>query len=278
MSMNYTDGRPTSAPQDENDSPMFVAVPVWERGARKRRGLSRSRVETSSAPEPRTFEAPASRAQPTERPAQTVYGEAPYATAPAHDLRPQHRTAVARKRGSAAPLAIAAGVVVIGGLAVAGWYGSQSSDSGVATLTPGLTETSPAALDTANTTTLAANTAPAPAQPAATGEALAPTPVTEAEALTPPAQVARTTAPRPRPATAPSAADAGMDASASLPAAPLPYAATVGATDSAVTAPPAMSPSAAEPAPLALTPVPVAPMVTPPAPTPQDGIAPATIQ
>src|SRR5690606_14478452 len=118
MSMNYTGAPPIGGATDENDSPMFAPIPAWERGAKKRRGLgggakAAAPAAATTAPmvETRTFEAPLA-----EREVRTTYGETPRVAA-AEPMIAQPRATTTKRSSNAAPLAIAAGVVMIGGLA-----------------------------------------------------------------------------------------------------------------------------------------------------------------
>ncbi len=242
-----------TAPIGETESPMFAPIPSWERN-RKRRGFGRA-TRTVVAPETRTFAAddmddgpalmtetiatrpvltdPMLRDEPLMTPSGTAFAEAPaYA-----------RTTTVRSN-SAAPVAIAAGLIALGGLAAAGWYASRPHDAGIAQLTPGSTEIMPpAATDTAVNppAAIAANTAVSP--PAAPAETVAP--VRRAPTLA--------EAPRARPApTARSVEDAGVNTAATLPPEPQPY------TGSAT----AETPATAAPEPVQVAP-PVNPMPAP---------------
>jgi hypothetical protein len=275
MSMNHDDRTPTGVSAEETDSPMFAPIPSWERG-KKRRGLGASRSQSTTGATPPVATAPIAETRGFDSPLgdhmnHTVYSDtAPTGTGTlnagsdgADTMIPRTRTsAPAKRRGGVAPLAVAAGVVMIGGLAAAGWYAGQPRDTGVAALTPGVTETSAAALETSSAqTSLAANTASAPPTPAAI-----PTARPEAPAAASRATTTRTAATvRTRPTPAASAADVGVNASATLPSAPMPYAATTGsAGDATTSAPTATSPTVSAPAPMMMTPAPETPPVTTP--------------
>ncbi len=152
---------PTNTPID--DSQMFAPVPSWERG-KKRRSLGR-RV----AAEPRSF-APAVGADPildaqmtetkVERLSDADPANSSFAAPPVYATR-------ARTKSSSAPVAITAGLILIGGIAAAGWYYTQPhGQTGVAELTPGGATTTTTTSD--STTTAAppsqmAQNAPPPA-------------------------------------------------------------------------------------------------------------------
>jgi hypothetical protein len=256
----------------ESESPMFAGTPSWERG-KKRRGFGSrgSRV----AAEPRSF-GPEFAPEPGDplpmRPA-TVSEDTR-----AHEARmdavdptdtnfsagPTFADRTRRKGNGAAPILVAAGINLVGGLAAAGWYATQKG-VGIAELTPGAPATT--------TTTRVASTAPATGEPPApAAEAAAPQPaapaathsVTSTTTRTPPGAVTHskvTTHARP-------AADAAADASATAPirATPTPAAPPTAAAPPAplvLTIPPTQ---AAPPAP-AETPAPPATQ-TPPTQTP----------
>ncbi|MET0273052.1 MAG: hypothetical protein ABW360_08685, partial [Phenylobacterium sp.] len=289
MSTNFTGSEPdlTTAPSDS----LFAATPVWDRASKKKRGfgsktaktaapvtVSETLVETrptyvEKAP---TAEQIAARELRAERlrdepiayrepiPATTAGVEAPLVA----DTTPIYatRAAAAKRSSSMAPLAVGAGILVLGGLAAAGWYATR--DDGVTTLTPGSTST--AALETATTPI-----SPAPIEVAA-NEQVAPavtqtTTTVRAEA---PARRVTTSTTRTRPAPAASATDAGVN-TAAIPSAPMPYAATTGeSVNTSATAPttvnpgnfvltPAPAPAAAEPSATPFTSA-VPPTATPP--------------
>ena len=131
------------------ETSIFAPIPSWERN-RKRRGFGPLR---------RTETAPANAAEAAARPAS---GAPSYAASTA-----------ARRNSSAAPIAVAAGIFALGGLAAAGWYATQPHDAGMAQLTPGTTSTttttSGGATQTAPTVRAGNDlTAPAAARPVET--------------------------------------------------------------------------------------------------------------
>ena len=273
-----TDFTSTDSDPISTESSMFAPVPAWERGKKRRSFGSRgNRV----APEPRSFAAElsaepepviattatrpvrAKREDIVDRPDETFAAAPVFASSTA-----------ARKGNGAAPIAIAAGLILIGGLAAAGWYATQPHDQGVAELTPGATTTTTTATTAGDTTTadtaapaqMAQNTAPTPPPVAAKAKAVTTTTTTHSSGPT----VSRTTvaaraAPR-------SAADVGSDASTRAPA-PMPMPTPGPATAAAPPAPlvlsipqqaaPAPTPSADTPMPTQTAPAP-APTQTPP--------------
>jgi len=287
MPTDFTSNPADDPMRSESETPMFAPIPAWERG-KKRRGFGgrTSRVE----PEPRSFAA-----DPVERDVAT--GAAvredlrPYETrseamadslapTPATDTAfaatPAYATRTAVRKNSAAPVAIAAGIILLGGLAAAGWYYTQPHGQGVAELTPG----------SATTTTTATAGAPTPgeqqlaqADAAPPAAAAPPPPAAHARTTTTttvhsaPAPAARTTVTRTHRAT--SASDVSADASTTAPvrAAPAP-APTPAAPPSAAAAP---APPLVLNVPLATTQA--APVQTAPAPTqaaPQTATPPVT--
>src|SRR5947208_9272930 len=76
---------------------------------------------------------------------------------------PTYATRTVKKKSSVAPLAIAAGIVAIGGLAAAGWYAIQPHETGMAKLTPG---TQVATAPVVPPPELIPSAAPAPTEPA----------------------------------------------------------------------------------------------------------------
>lgn len=245
MSVDFNSTPMNNPTTNESDTPMFAAVPAWERnrkrgmfGGKARSAAPRATgVDTSPEPAP---------AAPLDS-ADTIF-----AAAPAYATRP------AKKGRAGAPLAIAAGIVAIGGLAAAGWYAAQPHDAGVAQLTPGTASTAAPIAPVAPpemAANLPATPAPAPlAQPA----------VAPAKAVTPPARTgARVAAVRTRPApVSRSAEQAGVNTAATLPAAPQPYS----GSGAPASAPADVTTSI--PAPAAMTPAPVNPMTPPAAATP----------
>jgi hypothetical protein len=227
----------------EADSPMFAPVPAWERG-KKRRGLGGGRTRRV-AEEPRSFASdPDERAPLAAR--ESMVREptwpAPDAIAPDGIVyerleepadgvfagTPVYAEAASRK-GAIAPVAIAAGIILLGGVAAAGWYFTQSHSTGLAQLTPGQAVTT-------TTTVAPATTAPAASAPLAPTPEVTPTaPRAPATAAASPTNATTTTAhesaataphhalaPRAAPVSR-SAGDTAADASATLPAAPQPY-------------------------------------------------------
>jgi hypothetical protein len=244
------DFSPINTPDDE--SSMFAGVPSWERG-KKRRGFGgrTSRV----AAEPRSFAA-----EPSDTPAayearmDTVD---PTDTGFASGATFADRTT--RKGNGAGPILIVAGVILVGGLAAAGWYATQPHNAGVAELTPGTTTTTTQVASSAPADQLAPpTTVPAPPTSAAPTRS-----VTTTTTRAPAGAVSHTTVARARPA-----AESSADASATAPArqAPAPMPAQAPA------APPA---AAAPPAPLVLNIPQAAPATSAPAETP---VTPQTTQ
>jgi hypothetical protein len=149
----------------DGEGSMFAPIPSWERGKSRRSFGGRG---TRVAPEARSF-----------APNDTTVESAPFVDTETSDFAATpvfaSRTTV-RKGNGAAPIAIAAGVILLGGLAAAGWYATQPHDQGVAELTPGssVTTTStsapaagPATPDAALPGQMAQNTTQASAAPAA---------------------------------------------------------------------------------------------------------------
>jgi len=245
MSVDFN-SMPTNEPGlGESDTPMFAGPPSWERN-RKRRSFGGGKSHTVVA-EPAT----------PRNAADVAAADATFAAAPTYSTR------TVKKSGGVAPLAIAAGIVAIGGLAAAGWYASQPHETGVAQLTPGTESVAPPA---ATLPQVATNTAPMPGEPAA-----APTPLpAKAETPAPRAttRVAAAAPARARPAAASrSAEDAGVNTSATLPAAPQPYSGTGVAPSAPADVAPASPPVEAAPQPVnpVTPPTEAAPQVTPPA-------------
>jgi Meckel syndrome type 1 protein len=246
---------------------MFAPIPSWERN-RKRRGFGGSRRTAAVAPEVAAFDDPALGA--------TTLGAETLDT-PAYASRP-----VARHSGGRA-MAITAGVLAIGALAAAGWYASQPHESGVAQLTPGTTTTTSVATNgqlamNSATAPPAATPAPVPAEPAAAPAATTTTrtTTTHVSSAAAPVTARRVTVARARPAATRSAGDTGVNASATLPAAPQPYSGSAASSSTTVNPAPAPSPAPvqSEPAPTPAAPAapeatPPATMATPPAATPQ---------
>jgi cytoskeletal protein RodZ len=147
-----------------SDTPMFAATPSWERGKKRRSFAGRDEPVTA---EPRSFgdvETPTTLsddARAYEARTDTAgINDTSFAAAPVYAARP------ARKGNGAAPIAIAAGVVLLGGLAAAGYYAYQPHNTGIAELTPGSTATTSDAASTAPAASeqqVAQNTPPAAA-------------------------------------------------------------------------------------------------------------------
>jgi hypothetical protein len=257
-----------ATPQDnpttnESETPMFSGVPSWERN--RKRGLFGGKSRAAEpAGEPMDDRPAMILDEPTAAHADTV--DAPsdaFAGAPAYASR------TVKKRGSAAPIAIAAGIIAIGGLAAAGWYATQPHEAGVAQLTPGTETTTAAAAVSPPPPEMAANTAPTRAPDEAAEQA---TPVAPAKAVTPPARTTtRMATARTRPApVSRSAEEAGVNTSATLPAAPQPYSSTT------TTPAPADTTTVSPPAEAAPPPVNAGPAPTQAAPSPDTSPAAAT--
>ncbi|HXA38016.1 MAG TPA: hypothetical protein VNW53_03380 [Phenylobacterium sp.] len=156
------DNSPTNA---STDSPMFAPVPAWERN-NKRRGFGGGR-----AAEPRSFEsAPAIDAMGGVDPTDVNFAAGP--------------TFADRTRKSASsnvPIAIVAGLIVLGGIGAVGWYAMQPHGApGVAELTPGAATTTTTTTTPDASTTAVAQNEPLPAAAAAPPAAKAVTTTTTA--------------------------------------------------------------------------------------------------
>jgi hypothetical protein len=247
MSVDFNSMPTTEPGLGESETPMFAAVPAWERSRTRRSfGGGKSRTVAAEPVAPRNA-------------ADVAAGDAAVAAAPAYTTRTVKKNSV-----GVAPLAIAAGIVAIGGLAAAGWYATQPHETGMAQLTPGTEAVAP---PTTAPTDLAANTAPLPAEPA-TATPPAPMPgkaATPAPRVT--TRVAAAAPARARPAAPRSAEDAGVNTSATLPAAPQPYTGTAVAPTAPADIAPPSPPVAAVPQPVnpATPPAEAAPQITPPA-------------
>jgi hypothetical protein len=230
---------------------MFAGIPSWERN-RKRRSFGGGKSRPA---------APTVAAEPVT-PRNAAYMEP---TDTAFAAEPVFATSTVKKSGGGvAPLAIAAGIVAIGGLAAAGWYASQPHETGMAQLTPGTESVAPPA---ATMPQVASNLAPMPGE-SATAPTAAPTPArTETPAPRATTRVAAAAPARARPAQSASAEDAGVNTSATLPAAPQPYSGTAVAPSAPADVAPVSPPVEAAPQPVNPAPAPVeaAPQVTPPA-------------
>ena len=275
MTIDFSSTPDDSPTNTESEGSMFAPVPAWERSKKRRMfgGRARSPDATRVAEEPRSFAA--------EPEAETLAGdqrayafdpigptdESAFATPgePAFATTPSYAGVTERRKTSVAPVAIAAGIVLIGGLAATGWYMTQNHTAGMAELTPGSTATTTTTAVTGDQVQTAENATPQAALPAASASVSAPAaaaPVTHTTTTTSthssaPATVThRTTAVAHAKAPASrSAADAGANASASaaLPATPQPY----------------QGSSAAAPTPPAATPAPPLVLTIPPATTTQ---------
>jgi len=151
-------------PTDVEDMP-FAPAPAWERG-KKRRGFGMGRT-SRVAPESRTFAAEPEPAIVTTPGPAVAAGETPfYETQADADTTfvatPAYASRSAARKGSSAPVAIVAGLIVLGGLAAAGWYYTKPHGAGVAELTPG---DNAAATTTTATSADAAAAAPGAATP-----------------------------------------------------------------------------------------------------------------
>ena len=267
MSVDFNSTPLNSPTTNESETPMFAAVPAWERSSTKRRGFGGGK-RRSAAPEPTVFDA---------APVAGLGGTTAESEDVAFAAAPTYSTRTVKKSSGMAPLAIAAGIIAVGGLAAAGWYATQPHETGgMAQLTPG-TETTTTPVPTPAPEMAAAavtpDTMPATTPPQRAPEAAAaPVPAKTRLAAAPPA--------RTRPAQASrSAEDAGVNSSATLPAAPQPYSgpATAPQAPADVTPTPAapawnIPPAAQSPAPAPVEAAP--PSVTPPAAATPPVIAP----
>jgi hypothetical protein len=280
---------------------MFAPVPAWERG-KKRRGFGAGRTGRV-AEEPRSFVSddddratiaardareqlvrePVWPEADTIAPDGVVYerlddslenaptGESVFAGTPVYASLPSS--------GSKAPVAIAAGIILLGGAAAAGWYFMQPHATGMAQLTPGqavttTTTTAPAAASdlTAQGST---TSAPPPASPASSASPAPPPPAMAAASATttttthsasPAATHHAVVSARP---VSRSADQTAADASATLPAGPQPYSGNASPPPAATAPVTSTPPAAAAPAEPAAAPTPVAPAPTATAPAPQ---------
>jgi cytoskeletal protein RodZ len=237
------------------DGPMFAPVPAWERN-KKRRGFGGGR----RASEPRSF---APTADPLiAEPAADSMGpleadDGNFAAGPTFANRTR------KTASSKAPLAIVAGLIVIGGVGAAGWYAMQPhAGQGVAELTPGSSSSSTATTPDGSVTTQVAQ-ATTPDTPAAPAEK-ATTTTTTARTAHGTITHKTTTTVRSR-----AASDTAADASTTAPmpaavqATPAPQAAPAAAPPAA-----AATPAPAAPLHLNLPPSSTAPTTTAPADTP----------
>ncbi|WP_293369475.1 hypothetical protein [Phenylobacterium sp.] len=260
MTIDFSATPDDSPTNNTADGPMFAPVPAWERN-KKRRGFGGGR-----ASEPRSF-------APADEPlAATPVSDALGPLEPTDDAFAAGPTFANRTKKTASsnvPIAIVAGLIVIGGVGAAGWYAMQPhGGQGVAELTPGsaTTTTTP---DGSVTTQVAEATTPAtPAAPA--GKAT--TTTTTARSRDGGVTHRTTTTVRSH-----AASDTAADASTT---APMPRAAPAPQPASPAAAAPAAAPTPAPAAPLVLTlPPSSAPQSTAPADTPapvQSAPAPTT--
>ncbi|MDB5449000.1 MAG: hypothetical protein JWQ52_128 [Phenylobacterium sp.] len=271
MSVDFT--APNGAMTDETESTMFAPTPVWARAGKKGRARAAATRTTVRTDEP----------------------TAGTTTYEATSEIPRTRTTTARRSG-VGPGVVVAGVIAVGALAAGGWYVSQPH--GVAQMTPGATTTTtttsetalnsgaglngPAATMGGSTTgesSLAANSAAPPATQTTTQTTVAPA---STPAVTHRSSTTRVARARARPSAATSAEGAGVNTSATapaasdtLPSAPMPYSGSA-QTPQAAPAPMMVTPPAAatvNPAPASsaspTTPATPTPnMATPPVATP----------
>jgi hypothetical protein len=273
------DRNDSEKPVTEQEGVMFAAQPIWERRGRKRGGFGRKAAPAAAAPtvspEPRSFAAERDYEEPmaldtpvdnpldrpmADRPMDRDYVRAEYAPAAvpaaASTLPEEADSGMVAPIGRAStragadrapkskgigPAAMAAAVVTVGALGAVGWYATRDND-GIPEIAPGSPTTSEIAA------------APLPPVDMPPSPQVADTSVNPPNAVAPPRQTVRATAPvrtaqatRTRPAAAaPSAADTGVNTSAAIPAGPQPYS--------------TLNPGAT-------TPAPVNPVVTPTPPT-----------
>ena len=209
------------------DAPMFAAIPSWERN-RKRRGFGFSAPRATRAVTPIMAE---ETLDPLDAPGDSFADPSTgaFATAPVY----ANRTAPRRTTGPA--MAVMAGLIAVVGLGAAAYYAAQPHDTGMAELTPGAPSTT-----TAAPSTLAMNDAAAPAATTHVSSAVNPARTTTTTTTT------RTA--RARPPASRSVDDAGVNASATLPEAPMAYTGTA-VNPAPVEAPPAPTPAPVESAP-----------------------------
>lgn len=164
MSVDFT---PNPVSRTSSEGSVFAAVPSWERN-KKRRGFSGGRPMAST---PMTASEQLVETRPPT-------GDSVFAAPPVY-------TATTRRQSGVAPLAIAAGILALGGLATAGWYAYQPHDAGVAQLTPGSTSTVTTVTPAEPTVQIAAITpAPTPA-PAVTRSSTTTSTTTTTRSATP---------------------------------------------------------------------------------------------
>jgi hypothetical protein len=233
------------------DGSVFAPVPAWERN-KKRRGFGGG----ARASEPRSF-APsvdpltATPVADSMTPLETTDGSFASGATFADRTR--------KSASSKVPMAIVAGLIVVGGVGAAGWYAMQPHGaSGVAELTPGSSSTTTSTPSGSVTTQVAEATTPA--TPAAPAEKATTTTTTARTAHGAIAHKTTTTV-RSR-----AASDTAADASTT---APMPQAAPAPQPAAPAAAPPAAAATPAPAAPLVLNlPQSTAPQTTAPADTP----------
>lgn len=307
--MTGNSARDTGSTDSVTDAPLMAATPIWETRGKKRRGRGGASNPSASglaaatttsagastvAAEPRSFDSPmdtpreraisetrpmtepsmASAAMATDpmtgRPDMTEHSAVD--TTDAGLVAPIGRTrahATPARRSGAPVAAIAAGAVALAAVGAAGWYATRTDD-GVAELTPGATQESLTIAEAPP----AASAAPLATAPEAATQASTPAPTTAAAATTERRAAVRTASVsrvRPAATSAPSATEAGIDASgtATLPTGPQPYSTLSpgAATDTATTG---VTGSSGVPTAPSATPAPipsVPPIVSDPAPT-----------
>jgi hypothetical protein len=245
-----------------DDSPMFAPIPAWERN-KKRRGFG-GMSRAARPAETRSFAAaPAHETEPQiDRVSEVDPANTAFAAPPVYASRSQ------AKSSSATPVAIVAGLILVGGVATAGWYYTQPhGQTGVAELTPGTT----------TTTTSDSTTTPAAATPSQVAQNTPPPAAARATTTTRTSHSAAPARTRTASARSSSASDTAADASTTAPmplptpgVAPAPAAATAAPAPAAplvLNIPPAAtSPAAQQAAPQPVNP-PTAPQTTAPPPT-----------
>lgn len=259
MSVDFNSTPVNTPTATETETPMFAPIPSWERN-KKRRGFGGGK-RAESVREPTIFDA-APDASLAASPDASFAAPMADADETAFAAAPAYATRTVKKSGGMAPLAIAAGIIAVGGLAAAGWYATQPQETGgMAQLTPG--------------TESAAAPVAAPEMAAAAVTPEAPLTATQQAAAAPtraPTRLAAAPAARTRPAQAPrSAEEAGVNTAATLPAAPQPYSGAAVAPQAPAdvtptpSAPPAWNipPVSQSPAPAPVEAAP--PSITPPA-------------
>jgi Meckel syndrome type 1 protein len=236
MPVDFTAGPPQGDPTPTESAP-FAPIPTWERN-NKRRGKGGERRSFFSQEPAKTAVIGAAAGATTG----AMADETPLSGTPTYADR---RSITARRGGSAAPIAIVAGLLILAGVAAAGWYATQPHDQGMAEMTPGgAPSAAPAETSSAPTTgpALAQNTA----APAPTAKAAA--------AARPHATMPAARRQAPASARSRSVEDEGVNASATVPT-PAPRAAPVTPPPSAAAPAPAPTPVPATPAPPAAAPV-----------------------